>query len=187
MSTYKLTIATPDGNQFQGEAEALFVRGAEGDLAVLAKHTPFITSVKPGKCRVHLPDGEEKVATLDGGLLTVGIVRLVHLSSARNRNGVEVIAFGMNDDGLSQIHYDDARKAEDVVERMLLTASATQGENPMKAGGYGVTLFRDVRRMALHPKDDLIDLTLKGNYKCRVYVRPEDFVFVREYIRQRIR
>lgn len=124
---------------------------------------------------------------LGGGLLTVGILRLVHFSSARSRNGVEVIAFGMNDDGLSQIHYDDARKAEDVVERMLLTASATQGENPMKAGGYGVTLFRDVRRMALHPKDDLIDLTLKGNYKCRVYVRPEDFVFVREYIRQRIR
>lgn len=124
---------------------------------------------------------------LGGGLLTVGIVKLVYLSSARNRNGVEVIAFGMNDDGLRQIHYDDARKAEDVAERMLLTASATQGENPMKTGGFGVTLFRDVRRMALHPKDDLIDLTLKGNYKCRVYVRPEDYGFVRDYIEQRIR
>ena len=124
---------------------------------------------------------------LGGGLLTVGIVRRVHLSSARNRNGVEVIAFGMNDDGLRQIHYDDARKAEDVVERMLLTASTTEGEDPMKAGGFGVTLFRDVRRMALHPKDDLIDLTLKGNYKCRVYVRPEDFDFIRDYIQRRIR
>lgn len=124
---------------------------------------------------------------LGGGLLTVGIVKLVHFSSARNRNGVEVIAFGMNDDGLRQIHYDDAQRAEDVVERMLLTASATQGENPMKPGGFGVTLFRDVRRMALHPKDDLIDLTLKGNYKCRVYVRSEDFDFVRDYIRQRVR
>ncbi len=124
---------------------------------------------------------------LGGGLLTVGIVKQVHLSSARNRNGVEVIAFGMNDDGLRQIHYDDVRKAEDAVERMLLSASATQGENPMKAGGFGVTLFGDVRRMELHPKDDLIDLTLKGNYKCRVYIRPEDFDFVRDYIRQRIR
>lgn len=82
MNTYKLTIATPDGNQFQGEAEALFVRGAEGDLAVLAKHTPFITSVKPGKCRVHLPDGEEKVATLDGGLLTVGSDAVTLLSGS---------------------------------------------------------------------------------------------------------
>jgi len=39
---------------------------------VLAGHTPFITSVQAGKCRVQLPDDSEKSATLDGGLLTVG-------------------------------------------------------------------------------------------------------------------
>lgn len=71
MNTYKLTVATPDGNQFQGEVYALYLRGADGDLAVLAGHTPFITSVQAGKCRVHLPDDQEKSATLDGGLLTV--------------------------------------------------------------------------------------------------------------------
>ena len=71
MNTFTLTIASPDGNQFQGEVIGLFVRGAEGDLAVLAGHMPFITSVQAGKCRLHLPDDEEKVATLDGGLLTV--------------------------------------------------------------------------------------------------------------------
>ena len=82
MNTYKLTIATPDGNRFQGEAEALFLRGAEGDLAVLAGHTPFITSIKPGKCRVQLPEGEEKSATLDGGLLTVGADAVTLLSGS---------------------------------------------------------------------------------------------------------
>lgn len=71
MNTYHLTIASPDGNQFQDEVIGLFVRGAEGDLAILAGHMPFITSVQAGKCRLHLPDDEEKVATLDGGLLTV--------------------------------------------------------------------------------------------------------------------
>ena len=71
MNTYQLTIATPDGNQFQGEVVGLFVRGAEGDLAVFAGHVPFITSVQAGQCRLHLPDDDEKVATLDGGLLTV--------------------------------------------------------------------------------------------------------------------
>jgi len=85
MNTYKLTIATPDGNRFQGEAEALFVRGAEGDLAVLARHTPFITSVMPGKCRVQLSDGEEKTATLDGGLLTVGAESVTQLSGSFKR------------------------------------------------------------------------------------------------------
>ena len=71
MNTYKLTVATPDGNRFQGEVCALYLRGAEGDLAVLAGHTPFITSVQPGQCRIRLSEDEEKVATLDGGLLTV--------------------------------------------------------------------------------------------------------------------
>ena len=71
MNSYKLTVATPDGARFEGEVIALFLRGAEGDLAVLAGHMPFITSVQAGKCRIHLPDDEEKSATLDGGLLTV--------------------------------------------------------------------------------------------------------------------
>lgn len=71
MNTFTLTIATPDGNKFQDEAIGLFVRGAEGDLAILAGHMPFITSVQAGACRIHLPDDEERSATLDGGLLTV--------------------------------------------------------------------------------------------------------------------
>ena len=82
MNTYKLTIATPDGNQFQGEATALYLRGAEGDLAVLAGHTPFITSVQAGKCRLQLPDETEKAATLDGGLLTVGADSVTLLSGS---------------------------------------------------------------------------------------------------------
>ena len=82
MNTFNLTIATPDGNRFQGEAEGLFVRGAEGDLAVLAKHAPLITSVKAGKCRIHLPDGDERTATLDGGLLTVGADAVTLLSGS---------------------------------------------------------------------------------------------------------
>ena len=71
MNTFSLTVATPDGSKFQGEAIGLFVRGAEGELAVLAGHMPFITSVQAGKCRIHLPDDDEKSATVDGGLLTV--------------------------------------------------------------------------------------------------------------------
>ena len=82
MNTYKLTIATPDGNRFQEEAIGLFLRGAEGDLAVLAGHTPFITSVQAGRCRIHMPDDSEKVATLDGGLLTVSADAVTLLSGS---------------------------------------------------------------------------------------------------------
>lgn len=73
MKTYTLTIATPDGNAFQGEVIGLYLRGAQGDLAVLAGHIPFITSVQPGVCRIELPEEEATFRTgrTDGGLLTV--------------------------------------------------------------------------------------------------------------------
>ena len=82
MNTYTLTIATPDGTPFQGEVIGLFVRGAEGDLAILAGHMPFITSVQAGACRIHMPDDTEKSATLDGGLLTVSDKTVTLLSGS---------------------------------------------------------------------------------------------------------
>ena len=82
MNTFTLTIATPDGNKFGGEVIGLFVRGAEGDLAILAGHMPFITSVQAGKCRIHLPDDDERSATLDGGLLTVSDKAVTLLSDS---------------------------------------------------------------------------------------------------------
>ncbi len=82
MNTYKLTVATPDGRGFQEEVIGLFLRGAEGDLAILAGHTPFITSVQAGPCRIHMPDDSEKVATVDGGLLTVSAEAVTLLSGS---------------------------------------------------------------------------------------------------------
>lgn len=71
MKPFPLIIASPDGNLFDGEAVMLSLRGAEGDLAILAGHIPFMTSVKPGSCKVTLPDESERTGELDGGILTV--------------------------------------------------------------------------------------------------------------------
>ena len=71
MSSYKLNISTPDGSVFNGDAAILIVRGTEGELAVMAGHIPFITAVKPGKCKIALSESSEKTATIGGGILTV--------------------------------------------------------------------------------------------------------------------
>lgn len=60
MNTFKLTIASPDGNKFSDEAQMLTVRGIEGDLAIMAGHIPFITALQPCDCKIVLPDGTEK-------------------------------------------------------------------------------------------------------------------------------
>ena len=71
MKTFKLVISTPEGDLFKGEAVKVSVRGTEGELAILANHIPFVTSVKPCTCRVEMEDGEEKRVNLERGLLSV--------------------------------------------------------------------------------------------------------------------
>jgi len=131
---------------------------------------------------------------LGGGLLAVGIILLVQRLSANARGGTDVIGYEMNAEGLRQIHSPSAQRVNEQLGRMTLAAGVITG-NPqgvvvggqlMREGAAGVTRFDRVRRMQVLPRWDLIDLTLKGNYKCRVYVRPEDIDFVRDYIAEHI-
>ena len=71
MKTFQLIVSSPDGNVFEREIAQLILRGANGDLAVMAGHIPFITPVKPGICRLFSEDGSETTAKTEGGLLTV--------------------------------------------------------------------------------------------------------------------
>ncbi len=82
MNTFLLNISSPDGNKFEGEAINLSLRGTEGDLAIMAGHTPFITSIKPCKCKIVLGDETVKKANIDGGLLTVSSESVTLLSSS---------------------------------------------------------------------------------------------------------
>ena len=72
MSTYSLTISTPEGNVFKGDVTRLIVRGVEGDLAVMAGHVPFSTVVKEGNYSVAFDDGKVVEGHIGGGLLNVG-------------------------------------------------------------------------------------------------------------------
>ncbi len=71
MNTFNLTVASPDGNKFKGEVIKLDVRGVEGELAVMAGHIPFVTSVAAAPCTIHISENEKIKATCDGGLLSV--------------------------------------------------------------------------------------------------------------------
>lgn len=71
MNTFPLIISSPDGDLFRGDALFFAVRGSEGDLAIMAGHTPFLTAVQPCGAKIILPDDSEKFARVDGGLLTV--------------------------------------------------------------------------------------------------------------------
>ncbi len=82
MSTFHLTVSSPDGNKFDGEVFKFDVRGVEGDLAIMAGHIPFITSVIKAPCTVWLDEDKKKTAVSDGGLLTVDTDRVTFISGS---------------------------------------------------------------------------------------------------------
>ena len=71
MSTFRLKISSPDGAIFEGNIVQISLRGVEGELAVMAHHVPFITSVVPGSFHMELEDGTIKQGITTGGILTV--------------------------------------------------------------------------------------------------------------------
>src|SRR6266545_7657808 len=59
--TFSVSLVTPDGAAFEGEAVMLIVPGADGEIGVLARHAPLIATLKAGSTRVHLGEGEDRV------------------------------------------------------------------------------------------------------------------------------
>jgi F-type H+-transporting ATPase subunit epsilon len=57
--TFEVSLVTPDGAVFEGEAEMLIVPGAGGEIGVLARHAPLVGMLKAGSTRVHVRRGEE--------------------------------------------------------------------------------------------------------------------------------
>ena len=78
MNTFSLTIVTPDGLLFEGQAEALTVRTTGGDMGILAGHTNCVAPLGMGRATV-IVDGQWRYGACIGGMVSVldGSVRLV--------------------------------------------------------------------------------------------------------------
>ena len=79
MTTFHLTVVTPDGCAFDGQAERIVCRAIDGDIAILARHGDYCTALGMGEAHIVDADGQRRRAACMGGLLSVldGEVRLV--------------------------------------------------------------------------------------------------------------
>jgi F-type H+-transporting ATPase subunit epsilon len=51
---FSVSLVTPDGAAYEGDAEMIIVPGAAGEIGVLARHAPLIATLKAGSTRVHV-------------------------------------------------------------------------------------------------------------------------------------
>ena len=50
---FSVSLVTPDGAAYEGDAEMLIVPGAAGEIGVLARHAPLIALLQAGSTRVY--------------------------------------------------------------------------------------------------------------------------------------
>ncbi len=81
MKTFTLTISSPDGELYRGEARMVILRGTEGELAIMADHVPFVTGIVKGRCVVISGAEQRKEGTIEEGILTVGAKEVTVLTS----------------------------------------------------------------------------------------------------------
>lgn len=78
MNSFPLKIVTPDGLQYDGQAEELIVRTTSGDIGILAGHINCVAPLGMGRATI-VSNGEKRYAACIGGMLSVvsGEVNLV--------------------------------------------------------------------------------------------------------------
>ena len=70
MKPFPLKIVTPDGLQFEGQAEELIVRTITGDMGILAGHTNCVAPLGMGQATVVI-DGGKRYAACIGGMVVI--------------------------------------------------------------------------------------------------------------------
>jgi F-type H+-transporting ATPase subunit epsilon len=64
---FELSLVTPDGPAFEGEAEMVVVPGAAGEIGVLARHAPLVATLKAGSTRVYDSVDDDRVVEFATG------------------------------------------------------------------------------------------------------------------------
>ena len=64
---FDVSLVTPDGPAFEGEAEMIVVPGAAGEIGVLARHAPLVATLKAGSTRVYKSVDDQRVVEFATG------------------------------------------------------------------------------------------------------------------------
>ena len=77
---FKFELVSPERLLVSGEVEQVLVPGAEGDMTVLAKHAPVLTTLRPGLLDIGFPGGKSQRYFLRGGFAEVNPAGLTVLA-----------------------------------------------------------------------------------------------------------
>ncbi len=70
--TIHVDIVSAEKSLYSGTAEVVIAPGQRGELGIYPRHTPLLTTLRPGSVRIKVPDqAEEELVYVSGGILEV--------------------------------------------------------------------------------------------------------------------
>jgi F-type H+-transporting ATPase subunit epsilon len=136
---FDVSLVTPDGPAFEGEAEMLIVPGAAGEIGVLARHAPLIATLRAGSTRVYLNRATEEVQEYATGpgffkveqdraiALVDDAVLADEIDDARAREQLEA----------AQRELERVERGESSADRWQLEQRVKHAENQLAVAGRG--------------------------------------------------
>jgi F-type H+-transporting ATPase subunit epsilon len=110
---FSVSLVTPDGAAFEGDAEMIIVPGAAGEIGILARHAPLIATLKAGSTRIHPSGGEVLTFATGPGFFQV----------------LEDRAIALVDDAVDALKVDDARARAQLEAAQGELAAIESGES----------------------------------------------------------
>jgi F-type H+-transporting ATPase subunit epsilon len=134
---FSVSVVTPEGAAFDGEAEMLIVPGAAGEIGVLARHAPLVAMLKAGSTRVHLGDGNVQEFATGPGFFQVLEDRAIALVD-------DAVQADDIDDARAQQQLEEAQAelerveaGESTADRWQLEQRIRHAENQLRVSGHG--------------------------------------------------
>ena len=112
--TLDVSLVTPEGPAFEGEAEMIVVPGAVGEIGVLARHAPLVATLKAGSTRIYeRRDAQPREFATGPGFFQVQLDR----------------AIALVDDAVAADDIDDARAREQLETAQRELEAVDRGES----------------------------------------------------------
>jgi len=122
---FPVSVVTPEGAAFEGDAEMVIVPGQSGEIGVLSRHAPLVAMLKAGSTRVHLDGGDVREFATGPGFFQVLDNRAIALVD-------DAVARGEIDTARAQKQLEDAQAELDKVESGDSTADKWQLEQRIR-------------------------------------------------------
>jgi len=132
---FSVSVVTPEGAAFDGDAEMVIVPGAAGEIGVLARHAPLTAMLKAGSTRVHLGGGEVQEFATGPGFFQVLEDRAIALVD-------DAVGAGEIDNDRARRQLEDAQAelakveaGDSTADRWQLEQRIRHAENQLRVSG----------------------------------------------------